>query len=94
MADGCRPRLRHMAAHPRSIRLHDASYELLLREARRRGVEPDALADELLRSGLDDKHGDLEGALTGLAEVRAGLPDLDGLALAREARDDLERRRA
>jgi hypothetical protein len=83
-----------MATRARSIRLPEASYELLLSEARRRGIEPDALADELLRADLGDKPGDLQGALTGLADVRAGLPELDGVALARGARVELERRSA
>ena len=83
-----------MASHSNSIRLPDASYELLLREARRRGVEPGALVDELLRADLGDEPGELEAALTGLAELRAGLPDIDGLALASGARDELERRSA
>jgi hypothetical protein len=33
--------------------------------------------------------GDLESALTGLAELRTRLPDIDGVALAREARTNL-----
>jgi hypothetical protein len=88
------PRLRALAARPHGIRLQPGSYELLLREAQRRGVEPDALADELLRADLGDKPADLEGSLVGLAEMRARLPQIDGAGLARVARDDLERRSA
>ena len=69
-----------------------ASYELLLQEANRRSVEPDALADELLRTDLGVSAGDLEGALAGLAELRAGLTDIDGVTLARGARTELEHR--
>lgn len=84
-----------MAAHPRNIRLTQTSYELLMREARRRGVEPDFLADELLRSDLSGgESGDLDRALSGLAELRNGLPNVDAVALTRAARDDLERRSA
>jgi hypothetical protein len=83
-----------MVAHAHTIHLTEDSYDLLLREARRRGVEPDTLADELLRSDLATPGGDLEYALAGLAELRERLPDIDGVALAREARADLERRSA
>jgi hypothetical protein len=38
--------------------------------------------------------GHLEAALAGLAELRAGLPEIDGVALAREARRELEERDA
>ncbi len=69
-----------------------ASYDLLLQEASRRGVEPDALADELVRADLGAGAGDLESALAGLVELRARLPDIDGVMLAREARTELERR--
>jgi hypothetical protein len=65
---------------------------LLLQEASRRGVEPDALADELVRADLGASTSDLESALAGLAELRMRLPDIDGLVLAREARTELERR--
>ncbi len=69
-----------------------ASYDLLLQEASRRGVEPDALADELVRADLGVNAGDLESALAGLSELRTRLPDIDGMVLAREARTELERR--
>ena len=83
-----------MAVRPRKIRLPEASYELLVREAERRGVEPDVLADELLRADLGAESGDLEGSLLALSEMRETLPEIDGVALAREARADLERRSA
>lgn len=79
----------------RTVRLTPASYDLLEQEARRRGTDPDALADELLRSDLAaPAPGDLETALAGLAKLRAGLPEIDGVALAREARRELEERDA
>jgi hypothetical protein len=83
-----------MAADPNSIRLRGASYELLPREAKRRGVEPDALADDLLYADLGGKSGDLETALAGLGDLRTTLPEVDGVALAREARIEAERRSA
>lgn len=58
-------------------------------------MDPDALADELVCAKLGAvAQGDLDSALAGLAELRAGLPDIDGVALAREARRDLEPRGA
>lgn len=69
-----------------------ASYDLLLQEANRRGVDPDALADELLRTDLVASASDLQSALAGLAELRMRLPDKDGVTLAREARTELEHR--
>ncbi len=38
-----------MAARDRRIKLADDAYELLRLEAARRGVEPDELAEDLLR---------------------------------------------
>ncbi len=83
-----------MATRERTIRLPQTSYELLQQEASRRGIEPDALADELLRFDLGAGTGDLQGALAGLAELRTRLPNIDGVALAREARSELEHRGA
>jgi hypothetical protein len=83
-----------MATRARTIRLPKTSYELLQQEANRRGIEPDALADELLRTDLGASTGDLQSALAGLAELRTRLPSIDGLALAREARTELEHRGA
>lgn len=67
-----------------------ASYDLLLQEANRRGVEPNAL----VRTDLGASTSDLTSALVGLAELRADLPDIDGVTLAREARTELEHRDA
>jgi len=85
-----------VASGARTSRLTRTSYDLLEQEARRRGTDPDALADELLRSDLAASAAprDLEAALAGLAELRAGLPEIDGVALAREARRELEERDA
>lgn len=76
-----------------TIQLAQDSYELLVRESRRRGVEPDALADELLRTDLAAAvGGDLEVALAGLAQLRERLGEVDGVAVARAARGELEQR--
>lgn len=82
-----------MATRPRTIRLTRTSYELLEQEARRRGTEPDALADELLRSDLRGRPSDdLEATLALSDELRSRLPEIDGVALAREARRELDSR--
>lgn len=83
-----------MATRPRNIRLTPDSYALLEREARRRGTQPDALADELLRADLGGPTDGLDVALAGLAELRERLPEIDGVALARGARRELEDRGA
>ena len=62
-------------------------------EAQRRGLDPDALADELLRTDLATNGGeDLDATLQSLAELRARLPEIDGIVLARDARAQLEQR--
>lgn len=80
-----------MATRPRAVRLQPRSYDLLQREATRRGTDPDALAEELVRAQLG-------GAGNGdPGDTLAGLPDLPGhrrLRPAREARRDLEQRDA
>jgi len=77
----------------RTIHLPESSYVLLSAEAQRRGLDPDALADELVRADLAaHREQDLETTLKGLAEFRASLPEIDGLVLARDARAQLEQR--
>jgi hypothetical protein len=77
----------------RTIHLPESSYELLSAEARWRGLAPDALAEELVRADLGGQgEQDIEAALRGLAELRAGLPEIDGLVLARDARKQLDQR--
>lgn len=84
-----------MVTRDRTVRLTSASYELLAQEARRRGIDADALADELLRGDLGARAGeDLEAVLTLSDELRARLPEIDGVALAREARRELDGRPA
>jgi DNA-binding response OmpR family regulator len=77
----------------RTINLPESSYALLTAEAQRRGLNPDALADELVRADLAARgEQDLEATLKNLAELRAKLPEIDGIVLARDARAQLERR--
>lgn len=77
----------------RTIHLPEGSYALLTAEAQRRGLDPDALADELVRADLAARgEQNLEAILKSLAEFRAKLPEIDGIVLARDARAQLERR--
>lgn len=77
----------------RTIHLPESSYALLSAEAQRRGLDPDSLADELVRADLAaGNEQDLEAALKNLAEFRARLPEVDGIVLARDARAQLEQR--
>jgi hypothetical protein len=81
-----------MATSDRTITLPEDSYALLAAEARRRGIEPDAVADELVRADLGAAGtGSLDAALEGLAQLRERLPAIDGIVLARDARAELER---
>jgi hypothetical protein len=43
-----------MATSERTIQLSEASYTLLMAVAHRRGIDPNALADELVCAGLYD----------------------------------------
>lgn len=77
----------------RTIHLPESSYALLSAEAQLRGLDPDALADELVRADLAaGSEQDLEAAPKNLAEFRATLPEIDGIVLARDARAQLEQR--
>jgi hypothetical protein len=81
-------------AADRSIELSQQSYDLLVRESERRGIAPEALADELVQHELAVSNGDLDRALTALAQLRQRLPEIDALALTRAARDELDQRSA
>lgn len=64
-----------------------------MQEAARRGVEPDALADELVRADLGHAaRGDLGAVLDALGEFRAGLPPIDAVSLVRAGRAGREAR--
>jgi hypothetical protein len=82
-----------MATRDRTIRLASDAYELLRLEAARRGVEPDELAEDLLREDLMRGQWDgFDDALAELAELRGRLPAIDGESLAGDARAELEAR--
>jgi len=84
-----------MATRDRTVRLTPTSYSLLEQEARRRGTEPDTLAEELLRADLENGASeDLDAVLARSDELRARLPEIDGIALARYARRELDDRDA
>ncbi|MDQ3678362.1 MAG: hypothetical protein M3401_16450 [Actinomycetota bacterium] len=84
-----------MALRPHTIELAPDAFDLVSREAQRRGVSPDQVVEEIVRTDLAaDDGGDLAAALRRAADVRATLSRLDGVALAREARADLEARGA
>ena len=83
-----------MATRTRTVHVSPDAYDLLVHEAERRGVAPDALADELVKADLAPVEFDLEQTLADLAEVRGRLRGggMDAVALVREGRDELERR--
>jgi hypothetical protein len=84
-----------MAARPHTIELQPDAFDLVTREAARRGVSPDQVVEEIIRTDLAmTRRGDLDAALRRAADLRLTLPRLDGVALAREARDELEARSA
>jgi hypothetical protein len=83
-----------MATRDRIIHITPDAYDRLEREAGRRGVQPDELADELLAVELASPDFDWDAALMELAEIRGrmrGGPD-DAVALVREGREELEQR--
>ena len=83
-----------MATRDRVIHVIPDAYDRLEREAGLRGVQPDALADELLAAELAPVNSDLDGILADLAKIRGrmrGGPD-DAVAIVREGREELERR--
>lgn len=58
-------------------------------------MNPDSLADEAVRPQMAGAaNGELDVALAGLAELRAGLPDTGGVAPTHKSRRDLEQRGA
>jgi len=83
-----------MATRARTVHVSSDVYDRLVCEAERRGVAPDALADQLMKADLGPVDFDLERALADLAEVRGRLHrgGMDAAAVVREGRDELERR--
>jgi hypothetical protein len=85
---------RGMATRTRTVHVSPDAYDRLVQEAERRGVAPDALADELVKADLAPTGFDLDQTLADLAGVRSRLRTggLDAVAVVREGRDELERR--
>lgn len=76
-----------MATGARTVRLQPDAYELVVREAERRGVEPGELVDEIVRKDLGKlAESDLEATLRRAAELRSTLPPIDGVALVQRGR--------
>ena len=79
-----------------TVRLVAEDLERLATEAARRGLTPDSLAAELLHEKLqadrEDKLANARQALEQLRQFRESSPTLDGVALVREGRDELEHR--
>jgi hypothetical protein len=83
-----------MATRDRIIHITPDAYDRLEREAGRRGVQPDELADELLTVEFASADFDWDAGLAELAQIRGrmrGGPD-DAVALVREGREELEQR--
>ena len=84
-----------MASRAHTIELPADAFDLVNREAQRRGVSPDRVVEDIIRTDLAVVHGgELDAALRRAADLRSTLPRLDGVALAHDARADLEARSA
>jgi hypothetical protein len=83
-----------MATHDRVVHITPDAYDRLEREAGRRGVQPDELADELLAADLAPVDFDWDAALAELADIRGRIRGgpVDAVALVREGREELEQR--
>lgn len=82
-----------------TVRLEPAERERLAAEAERQGVAADQLVHELIRAALARLPEDAEErrrrgleALKRLRELTKDLPPIDGVAVARQAREELEQR--
>ena len=88
-----------MAAKPLTVRLDSTDYEWLEETADQLGMRPGTLAKVLLHASLAGARtaslGNRARALAALARLRemaAGLPAVDALAVANEARRELDAR--
>jgi hypothetical protein len=88
-----------MAAKPLTVRLDSTDYERLEETADQLGMRPGTLARVLLHASLTGARtaslGNRARALAALARLRelaAGLPPIDAVAVAAEARHELESR--
>lgn len=90
---------RHMAARPLTVRLEATDYERLEETADQLGMRPGTLAKVLLHASLSGQRSQAPGnrtrALAALATLRgmaASLPAVDAVAIAAEARRELDSR--
>jgi hypothetical protein len=75
--------------------LQPDAFDLAAREARRRGVSPDQLVEEIVRTDLGRGDGDDLGRAARSSHAAVGdVPPIDAVALARDSRADLEARGA
>jgi hypothetical protein len=82
-----------MATRDRVIHVTPDAYDRLEQEAGRRGMPPDALAEELLAAELAPAKPELDGVLADLAEIRGRVRGpVDAVAVVREGREELEHR--
>jgi flagellar motility protein MotE (MotC chaperone) len=78
-----------MATTDPVIRLKPETFEALEAEAERRHVEPNELADELVRDQLEtreERRRRMRAALDRLAELRKTMPEVDAAQLIRDIR--------
>lgn len=82
-----------------TIHLDEDAYQRLEAEARRKGLEPDVLVESYVHGALPRQQDDAEerkqralDALDRLAKIRVNLPEIDAVQIARESREELERR--
>ena len=84
-------------SHVLTVRVNAQDYDRLTTEAQRMNLPLDTLAEKLLKSSIDripptfDKQKAIE-ALAGLREIARNLPTVDAVAIARQSREDLEKR--
>lgn len=84
-----------MATRPYTVELHPDAFDLVAREAQRRGVSPDQIVEEIVRTDLGRGGGDdLDALLDRATRLWATLPPVDAVALARDSRAELEARGA
>ncbi|MBV9003304.1 MAG: hypothetical protein JOZ98_00850 [Solirubrobacterales bacterium] len=82
-----------MAIDDHTIHLKPETFEALEAEATRRNVEPDALADQLVREQLPTARAkSMREWLDEMRELRREMPNVDAVKLIREGREELERR--
>jgi hypothetical protein len=79
-----------MATTDPVIHLKPETFEALEAEAERRHVEPDELADELVRENLQqasERRSQMREALEALDELRTRMPKVDAVQLIRDVRE-------